>query len=264
MHLGEQTALADPRLAGDEHDAARARARGLENLADEGQLGRAPDEIDLRPVEPPPLARLGARTARYRRCHGNGLALQLDGLFLTPFEQRLELAPRVGVGEHRAGLGRRLEPRGGVDRVAEGGVLDARTGSDRSQHHRPRRDADPDAETVDAPAALDLACIGSHLVDDPQAGSHRPFGVVLVGDRGSEECEHPVAGEILHAAAEPLDLEDDPRDRLADDELHLFGLEPLAEGRGADEVREHGRDDLALLAELGSALGLPLLRHATF
>ena len=51
--------------------------------------------------------------------------------------------------------------------------------------------------------------------------------------------------------AERLDLADDPRHRLADDELHVLGVESLPERGRAHHVGEERGEDLALLTDGG-------------
>jgi hypothetical protein len=68
-----------------------------------------------------------------------------------------------------------------------------------------------------------------------------------VGDGCAEHGHHGVADELLHGAAEPLDLAPDaavvPSQRLP----HVLGV-GLVEARGElDHVAEQDRDDLALL-----------------
>jgi hypothetical protein len=71
-----------------------------------------------------------------------------------------------------------------------------------------------------------------------------------VGDRGAEQCEHAIAGEVLDRAAERLDGVDHPPDRAAEDLSGVLGIEPLREPGRAHDVGEQCRDDLALLAHL--------------
>ena len=108
-------------------------------------------------------------------------------------------------------------------------------------------DADADAEPLDAPRGRDLARVGGDVLRDPDRRAHGALGVVLVGDGGAEQRQDAVAGQVLHRSPERLDGVDDPGDRLADDQLDLLGVQPLAERRGADEVGEDGGHDLAFL-----------------
>src|SRR5207245_9304439 len=135
-----------------------------------------------------------------------------------------------------------------VDRVAESRVLDPRAGADLSHDHRTGRGTDAHTEALGTPAAPHLARVLLHLTDDAESAANGPLGVVLARRRSAEEGKNAVAGEILDVAAERLHLADDPRDGLPDDELHVLRVEPLGERRGADDVGEHGGQDLAFLA----------------
>ena len=96
-----------------------------------------------------------------------------------------------------------------------------------------------------------LASVLLHLGDDAERAANGTLGVVLARRRRAEEREDSVTGEILDVAAERLDLADDPRNRLAHDELHVLWVEPLCERGRADDVGEDGRQDLALLPHGG-------------
>jgi hypothetical protein len=155
------------------------------------------------------------------------------------------------VDENCSRLGGRLETRGDVDGVAEGGVLDPRACADLAHDHGPRRRADPHAEALGAPAAAHLARILVHLADDAERAADGPLGVVLPRSRRAEEGEDSVACEVLDVAAQRLHLADDPRDRLADDQLHVLGVEPVRERGRADDVGKDCRQDLPLLPDCG-------------
>src|SRR5439155_12497929 len=86
------------------------------------------------------------------------------------------------------------------------------------------------------------------LLDDPKGRAQRALGVVLVRGGRAEQREDPVAGQILHGAAEGLRRAYDPRDGLAHDDLHLLRVEALGERGRPDEVGENRRDHLAFLA----------------
>ena len=81
----------------------------------------------------------------------------------------------------------------------------------------------------------------------PQRCAHGPLGVVLVGDRGTEEGDDGVAQQLVDAPAELLDVGDEPLEARLDQALDALGVEILGEGRVADEVGEQHRDDAPLL-----------------
>ena len=89
------------------------------------------------------------------------------------------------------------------------------------------------------------------LVEDPVADgerrSHCALGVVLVRDRGAEHRHHRVADELLHRAAEALELVAQPRVVRPEQRAHLLGIHALRARGEADEVGEEDGDDLALL-----------------
>ena len=219
----EQPALADARVAGDDEDAAAPGLHRLERLPSGRKLVVAPDEPRLDSRQATLAARLGRDARDDPRRNLLALSFQLEIALLAPVEDPLDRAVRRLVDEDGSRIGRRLEPRRDVDRVAERRVLDARSGSDLAEHDRPGRNTDPNAEALGSPAAPHLAPVLVHLRDHAQRAAHGALGVVLARRRRAEEREHAVAGEILHVPAERLDLADDPRDRLADDVLHVLG-----------------------------------------
>ena len=78
------------------------------------------------------------------------------------------------------------------------------------------------------------------------AGTHRPLGVVLLGDRRAPDRHHGVADELLDRAAVALDQRA-RRLEVAREQLpHLLGVAALRQRREADEVGEQDRDEPAL------------------
>ncbi len=148
------------------------------------------------------------------------------------------------------GAGRRvgLKPRRGVHGVAEGGVFDPAAGADRADDDAAGVHANTHTEPDDAPATLHFSRELSDVVEDPQAGADRPFCVILVRDGGSEEREHPVAGQVLHDPAEALDRTDHPRHRIGHDQLQVLGIEVFPERGRADDIREERGDVAPFLA----------------
>ena len=60
-----------------------------------------------------------------------------------------------------------------------------------------------------------------------------------------------------------MDVGDDTSDRLADHQLDLLGVEPLAKRGRADEVGEEDRHDLSLLAKLLGRRGSRHIAHGS-
>ncbi len=146
--------------------------------------------------------------------------------------------------EDRPGRCRCLQAGGGVDRVADRAVLHARAASDRAEDDRAGVDAHADAEVLDAPGGRDLGAVGRQVVRDPKGRANSTLRVVFVRGRCAEEGEDSVTCEILHRPSERLDRGDHAADGLADDELRLLRVEPLAERGGTDEVGVEGRHRL--------------------
>src|SRR6185437_14646482 len=120
-------ALADPGLAGEEEDRARAGPHLVDRLRREHELVLAADERRLGLCAP------GSRGRLHAECgDGVGLALEGEVLALGPRELALGEPLRLGAGEDPVRGGSRLQPGGDVDRVAGRAVLDAAAGADRA------------------------------------------------------------------------------------------------------------------------------------
>src|SRR5579864_660455 len=246
--LEQHARLADAGVAGDDQHAAAPGAERIERLAAGFELTLAADQPRFDAGD----AALAARTEPRAR-NGPGadrpvLSLQLELPRLSPVEERLDRCSGRVVDEHRPRLGFGLEARGEVDGIAERRVLDALPCADLADDDGAGRGTDPDTEALDAPTADDLAAVLLQLGNDPQSRAQGALGVVLVRRGRAEEGEHAVPRQILDVAAERLHLPDDARDRLADDELHVLGIEALSERGRADDVREERRQHPALLA----------------
>ena len=83
---------------------------------------------------------------------------------------------------------------------------------------------------------------------------HRPLRVVLVRHGGAEHRHHGVADELLDRATVGLELVPHARVVRGEQRAHVFRVELLRARSRADEVGEHDRDDLALLAARDSLL----------
>ena len=81
-----------------------------------------------------------------------------------------------------------------------------------------------------------------------QRGPHGPLGVVLVGDRRTEQGDDGVADDLVDPAAEGVDVGHEPLEAVVDQVLHLLGVAGLGQRREADEVGEQDRDDPTLVA----------------
>ena len=244
--LREQPALADPGLAPDQQDAARSARHELDRRPGPRDLCRPPDEqrVVVRP-------RRSDRAEHLVRQDGIGLAFQLQAARLAEAEQPLHQPDGLGAREHRSRWRLPLQTGSDVHGVADGAVLDATAGAHGADDHGAGVDADAGTEARDAEALLDLARVGSQLVGELKRRAKRALGVVFVGGRRTEQGEHPVAREVLHRPAEPLDGVHHPRDRVADQEADLLGVEPLAERRRSDEVGGERGDHPPLFTHCG-------------
>ena len=165
---------------------------------------------------------------------------RLDRLGLESFADE----PAGGVADQGlAGRGGLLQARGDVDRVAG----DERLALGRiACHDLTAVDAGADRD-LHAPAALEVAVEAPQLLLQLERRPHRPPGVVLERGRHSEHGHHGVADELLDGPAVALD---DRRGGLEVAQHHLpdgLGLEALAQGRRAGDVREQDRHRFSLV-----------------
>ena len=123
----------------------------------------------------------------------------------------------VDVTAPRAGS--RLDARRGVHPVADDEALLGGLGRGGATGH------DPDAGLE---LGLVLGAVGGHGRDELEPGPHGPFGVVLLGDRGTPDGHDRVADELLDDASVAPD--DRPGElEVAREELaYLLGVSSLA------------------------------------
>src|SRR2546426_613839 len=239
--LGEEAALADPRLAGDEHDLSSA---------DPGRLIREVEPRELHPSSDEWRLDVDRRS---RRCalagqrvgeHGSLLPLHLDG----PDLAEAELA--VGHAEGRlrhidlAGRGGLLETRRRVHGVAHHAVLRDAPHGPGDDH--PGMDADAQAE-LDPELDLDACRVLVEGPLHPERAAQRALRIVLVRDGRTEDHEDGVADEFLDRPVVPERLLSEILEDARDEHLKLFRIEVVGERRKADEVGEEHRHETALL-----------------
>ena len=195
--LVDEAALADPRLADERHQLDLAGAlRPLERVEQRVELAAPADErrshaardvdADARPC----LHRLPG-------LDGLRLAFRLHGLGLAVVDRVARRAPRRLADEDAVDRCVRLEPGGGVDDVPGHHAL-ALLG--------PRAKRDERLPGVDADAELELGLLVEDPVADRERGADGALRVVLVRHRRAEHGHHGVADELLHRAAEALEL----------------------------------------------------------
>ena len=230
--------LAGAGLADDRHDAAVAVAHELHGGVHQRPLVDPPDERHVA-LHGPGARRRGAGdepgvlVLLPPADAGDAERLTLDGLGAQGGGGRAH--------QHASRRSQRLQPRGGVDHVAHRRVVGA------------GQRADEHLAGVDADAHLDRG-VGTGLHDEgaerllhPQRGPHGPLRVVLVGDRRSEQGDDAVAEQLVDAAAEQLDVGDQPLEAGLDQALDVLRVAALGERGVADDVGEEDRDDPALL-----------------
>jgi hypothetical protein len=142
-------------------------------------------------------------------------------------------------GEHGAGLGDRLDARGGVDKIARDHSLPL--GAER-HGGLACQDAGPGFEV----RRLELVSERRDGRDQIEGRAHGALGVVLLRHGRSPDRHHRVADELLHRAAverdQALAAVEVAREELA----HLLGVARLGERGKADQVGEEDGDQAAL------------------
>ena len=239
--LSHETRLADTRGAEDGEELAGAVAgnsvEGVLQLlaltlaADHRHAVPAGRRLGLHGDEPVGSQRLGLALRGQRR-----RGLGLDALAHEPVGLLAE--------QHLAGLGRLLQARRDVDRVAG---------------REPLLGAGDDLAGVHAHAQLQARAVALlelvvQLVE-PAAqlvgGAHRAERVVLVHRGHAEDGHDRVADELLDGAAVPLDDRLGRLEVAGHDVPQALGIDPLAEGRRPGDIAEEHRDRLARLANRG-------------
>ena len=250
VQLGQQPRLADPRLAGDEEDAARAREDAGDRVAAGVELPVAADQPNLHALQAPRShggPGRGQRRARHDRC---GLPLEVERRRGAPVEHGLDQPERLLPDEHPPRLAERLQPGRRVHGVAERRVFDAAPRADRADDDRSGLDADAHAEPGHTPGGLDLARVLGDLLHDLQRRAHGALGVVLVRGGGAEQRQHAVSREVLDRPSERFDGPDHARQGVADDDLQLLRIQAFGEHGGTDQIGEDRGDHAPLFADL--------------
>ena len=241
--LRTQPALAHSRLAHQRHQLARGLLSSTLERPDQKRL------LELATDE-----RRGERAGHVRP--ETGLRAQR-----APERQRLRLA----LHRHRCQL-LPLEDafRGSIGRVRDHGGADRRSAlQPRRRVHDvaghecltelgPRADGDHRLARIDPQPHLqrqrrsDLVQLLDRL-EDPQPGTHRAFGVVLVGDRRAEDGHDRVAHELLDGSAVALEHVPHPFVVGPQPRLHVLRIRLFRGRRETHEVAEQDGHDLPLL-----------------
>ena len=233
----EDAALADARLAGEQHHLALAVLRQRPALEQQPDLLLAPDQRREAPLR--------GRVEAARRLADADDAQRLgrlgDALERDPAE-RLVLEAAAGQPLHHGadgdlpGLRDALQSRGQVHRLADRALLARR------DHHQPRGDADAHRE----PARVGHVQRGERG-DDVERGQHGALGLGLVRHRVAEERDDAVAEALEHEAFVARDA---GRARVfvaPQHALQHLGVEACGEFGEANHVAEQHRQ-LAPLA----------------
>ena len=201
--------------------------------------------VEARPV--------GARPLELEDAHG--IAHPLDGKRAQVLQLEVPLHQPGGrrAQVDRVGRGQLLHARGEPDRVSLGGVVHAQVVADLAHHDL--AGVDPDAHREGEPVlALHLPRVAPELVAQMQRRVARPLGVVLVGDRRTEERHDPVAGVLVDRALEAVDAVRQDLEEAVQDPVPLLGVDLLGQLHRALHVGEEHGDLLALAFQGGLRL----------
>ncbi|MEX2457879.1 MAG: hypothetical protein WD770_02715 [Actinomycetota bacterium] len=147
-------------------------------------------------------------------------------------------AERGGADEDLARVGLALQAGRDVDGIPQHQGV---PGFGRAGDDLPGVDAGPDLD-ADAVEVGELLVEPSQCALDLVGGAHGPQGVVLVQRGDAEHGHHGVPDELLDGS--PVALEHDARqiEVPAHESTERLGVQPLGQGRGADDVDEDDGD----------------------
>ena len=175
-------------------------------------------------------------------------ALDRQGAERPRLDVALGEAESLGGGQHRAGRGHLLHPRGQVRGLADRGVAHAQIVADGAHH---------DLAGVESDADLDRDALGpAHLfgvtldrllhANRRVAGPHR---VILVGERGAEERHDPVAHDLVDRTLVLVNRLDHALEDGVENLARLFRIAVRQELQRALEIGEEDGHLLALALE---------------
>ncbi len=144
------------------------------------------------------------------------------------------MSPRSN--EDRTGDTSGLQPSGSIHRVTSRSVLDALACSHRTQHNKAGFDPHPDAQVDSIRATRQGISALPDVANDAQASLHCALGVILMGCRRSKQGKHSVACKVRDSTAETLNGGNHPRNRAADDDPHIFGIQSFAKSCRSDDI----------------------------
>jgi hypothetical protein len=126
-------------------------------------------------------------------------------------------------GQHGAGGGHLLHPRGQVRGLADRGVVHAQVAADRAHHDLAGVEADPDLDrnALGPPQPIGVPPDPILHAQRRVAGAHR---VILMGERGPEEGHDAVAHDLVHRALIAVDGFHHPFEDGVEDGAGFFGI----------------------------------------
>jgi hypothetical protein len=243
--LVEKPGLADPRVAGHEHDLP-APGRCLAEAVDkQRQLALAPHERGQAPVPADLDAGAGAPRALHLEGPHGFVPFHGEQAQVARLEEALDRLVGVLGHDHRARPGGLLHAGGQVGGVAHRGVVHAQVVSDAPHHDGTR--IEPDAHGYREPAlGPQLAAVLGERALDAECRVHGAARAVLVRDGRPEERHDAVPRVLVDGPLEAVDLGGDELEAGVDDAMDLFRVQLLGQTREAGHVGEEDRHLAAL------------------
>jgi hypothetical protein len=248
MELLNEPRFSKSRLADDQHKLTFARPSTLPAARKHAQFLLATDKGRDRASAAPSTAAAGADDTK--ELDRRGYAFEFARGLLLGDEQPCDLALNIHGDQHRTWLGRGLNARRDVRRVAK-------HLSGRLHDHRPRLDADTSGQLSGVLGRIPRVDIRKAALDR-QRSSHRPLGVVLLRLRIAEERHQPVAQPLKDMAAEPGHGACGFIEISVHEVAPVFGVKLRGETGRPDEIAKH-HGDRATLGRDSGILGRPRL-----
>ncbi len=229
--LVEEPGLADPGLPHQEHGLTGARLRLVEEVGQRPELALAAD-VGRQPALRHHLQPGPGLSRRDDFPDGDGLGLALENVLAQGAGVEIPLDEAVGgLGDDdAAAIGELLQPGRGVGRIADSRVVHAEVAADRA--HDDQTGVEPLADLKSrGTRALKFPLVAIEGPADAEGGVDRALGVVLVGDRGTEERHDAVAQELVDRALVPVDLGQHQLESTSHEPMDILGVEARGERR---------------------------------
>ena len=170
---------------------------------------------------------------------GSSTPLIAIGASRPDLEPAAYLSPGLAADAQAAGRRGLLHASRDVHRDA----ADAALGVDAAaEQHTAGVDADAHVEAGVAVPPQHLRPFAPALLEQGEAGEHRPFRVVLLGALGAEHRQQAVAGVLQDLAAVGRDDRGAAGEQAVDHRLQVLGIELAGERGRADDVEEQHAD----------------------